>query len=328
MVDLRAAVSHVVNRRGDILICVSNLNKTLDAVILKRCCNLTVRSTHLNGLDRLAATVGMRCLLVAERVGNCRYKSIGTIVKRIFGSCLRIIGKFHAQRTVENVINSPCGVDIIKRGAERCLAAHTLGCRVVSLSNTTESVIDIPSADNHHRLVGCARAFGCGRYDTVFLDLHGSPETVNESDSLKVVTRMLDVVVLGHSVCRSGYAGFSELCLRLVLKRDDIGNTGCKLIRSAYLGNTTHVVNLCLVVEIVQIAAFKGDAIAVVEIAGLASVAPRIVYTLDIHVHLRLIAVLVPHTLARGICREGLLRYVAVTVILVVCHRSAVAELL
>ena len=139
---------------------------------------------------------------------------------------------------------------------------------------------------------------------------------------------MLDVEVLGDSVCRSGYAGLAELCLWLVLKRDDVVNACRQLVGTANLGDTTHIVNFSLVVEIVEVATFKGDAIAVIEITGLASVAPRIVYTLDIHVHLRLIAVLVPHTLARGICREGLLRYVAVTVILVVCHRSAVAELL
>lgn len=45
MVHLSTSVAHVVSRGGNIALRVSNTDKTLYAVILKRCGNLTIRST-------------------------------------------------------------------------------------------------------------------------------------------------------------------------------------------------------------------------------------------------------------------------------------------
>ena len=58
MAYLRAAVAHVVSGCGNIALRVGNTDKTLYAVILKRGGNLTIRTTLLNGLHRLAAAVG------------------------------------------------------------------------------------------------------------------------------------------------------------------------------------------------------------------------------------------------------------------------------
>ena len=58
MAHLRAAVAHVVSGCGNIALRVGNTDKTLYAVILKRGGNLTIRTTLLNGLHRLAAAVG------------------------------------------------------------------------------------------------------------------------------------------------------------------------------------------------------------------------------------------------------------------------------
>ena len=71
-----------------------------------------------------------------------------------------------------------------------------------------------------------------------------------------------------------------------------------------------------------------GNAIAIVKIALLAAVAPRIVNALNIHVHLRLIAVLVPHTLSLAVGRESLLDDVAVRVVLVIRNSLAIIQLL
>ena len=58
MAHLRAAVAHVVSGCGNIALRVGNTDKTLYAVILKRGGNLSIRTTLLNGLHRLAAAVG------------------------------------------------------------------------------------------------------------------------------------------------------------------------------------------------------------------------------------------------------------------------------
>ena len=58
MAHLRAAVAHVVSGCGNIALRVGNTDKTRYAVILKRGVNLTIRTTLLNGLHRLAAAVG------------------------------------------------------------------------------------------------------------------------------------------------------------------------------------------------------------------------------------------------------------------------------
>ena len=50
MVHLRAAVAHVIGGCRDIALRVCYTDKTLYAVILKRCGNLTVRSALLDGL--------------------------------------------------------------------------------------------------------------------------------------------------------------------------------------------------------------------------------------------------------------------------------------
>lgn len=57
--DLRAAVAHVVNGCGHVALGVSNPYKPLDAVILECGGNLTVRTAVLDGLDSLAAAIGM-----------------------------------------------------------------------------------------------------------------------------------------------------------------------------------------------------------------------------------------------------------------------------
>ena len=139
---------------------------------------------------------------------------------------------------------------------------------------------------------------------------------------------MLDVVVSGHCVCRGGDTRFAEVCLWLVLKRDDVRHACRQLVRPANLGDTTDIVKLGLVVEVVEVTAFQCHAVAVIEVARLAAVAPGVVDALYIHVHLRLVAVLVPHTLSRAVGRKGLLDDVAVTVILVVGDCRAAAELL
>jgi len=71
-----------------------------------------------------------------------------------------------------------------------------------------------------------------------------------------------------------------------------------------------------------------GNAIPIVKIALLAAVTPRIVNTLHIHVHFRLIAVLVPHTLSLAVGRESLLDDVAVRVVLVISNCRTVIQLL
>ena len=62
MVHLRAAVAHVISGCGNIALRVSNTDKTLYAVILKRGGNLTVRTALLDGLQGFATAIGMGCL--------------------------------------------------------------------------------------------------------------------------------------------------------------------------------------------------------------------------------------------------------------------------
>ena len=139
---------------------------------------------------------------------------------------------------------------------------------------------------------------------------------------------MLDVVVLGHCVCRSDNATLIECSQRLIFKGDGIRHARSQLIWTTYASNATEVVNIRLIVEVVEVAMLLGDTITIVKIALLAAVAPRIVNTLHIHVHLRLIAVLVPHTLSLAVGREGLLDDVAVRVVLVISNCRTVIQLL
>ena len=282
----------------------------------------------LDGLERLSAAAGDSRLAVSESVRHLCHESVGTAVKGVFSSRLRLVRQFHAQRAVEHVIYRYRRCHIVKRSAERCLAAHTLCSGIVSLSHTSESVIDIASADNHHVLVGCTGTLCRRSNDTVLLHLHGTSETVNERHGLKVIVRMLDVVVFGYCICRGGDARFAETCLLLVFKRDDVRNTGRQLVRTADLCHTSDIVKLRLIIEVVEVTAFQCHTIAVVEVARFATVAPCVVNTLDIHVHLRLVAVLVPHALSRAVGRKRLLCDVAVAVILVVGDSRSAAELL
>ena len=71
-----------------------------------------------------------------------------------------------------------------------------------------------------------------------------------------------------------------------------------------------------------------GNAVTIIEVALLAAVAPRIINALNIHIHLRLIAVLVPHTLSLAVGRKSFLCDVAVRVVLVIRHRLAIIQLL
>ena len=139
---------------------------------------------------------------------------------------------------------------------------------------------------------------------------------------------MLYVIVLRHSVCRGSDAVFIEGGFRLVFKCDDVRHTCGQFVWSAYAGNTAQIVDVGFVIEIVQVAAFQGDTVSVVEVARFASVAERILYAFHVHVHFRLIAVLVPHALSFGVLWQCLLRDVSVGVIFVVGHGCSVAQLL
>ena len=139
---------------------------------------------------------------------------------------------------------------------------------------------------------------------------------------------MLDVVVLGHCVCRSGNATLIECSQWLILKGDGIRHTRSQLVRTTHASNATEVIYISLIIEVVEVTMLLGDTIPIVEVALLAAVTPRIVNTLHIHVHLRLIAVLVPHTLSLAVGREGLLDDVAVRVVLVISNCRTVIQLL
>ena len=139
---------------------------------------------------------------------------------------------------------------------------------------------------------------------------------------------MLDVVVLGHCVCRSGNATLTKGSQRLIFKGDGIRHACSQLIWTTHASNATEVINISLIVEVVEVAMLLGYTIAIVKIALLAAVTPRIVNTLNIHVHLRLIAVLVPHTLSLAVGRESLLDDVAVRVVLVISNCHTVIQLL
>ena len=139
---------------------------------------------------------------------------------------------------------------------------------------------------------------------------------------------MLDVVVLGHCVSRCGNATLTKGSQRLILKGDGIRHARSQLIWTTHASNATEVVNISLVVEVVEVTMLLGYTIAIVKIALLAAVAPRIVNTLHIHVHFRLIAVLVPHALSLAVGREGLLDDVAVRVVLVISNCRTVIQLL
>ena len=76
VVDLRAAVAHVVNGCRHVALGVRHPHETLDAVIFKGGGNLTVRSAVLDGLERLSAAVGDSGLAVAKSVRHLCNESV------------------------------------------------------------------------------------------------------------------------------------------------------------------------------------------------------------------------------------------------------------
>ena len=88
VVDLRTAVTHVVNGCRHIALSISDSYKSLYAVILKCGGNLTVRTAVLDGLDCLPAAVGDSGLAVSECVRHLCHECVGTAVKGIFRCCL------------------------------------------------------------------------------------------------------------------------------------------------------------------------------------------------------------------------------------------------
>ena len=95
MVHLSTAVAHVVSGGCYVTLCVGNTNKALYAVILKRGGNLTVRTTLLNGLHRLATAVGMCCLHIIKRIRYGCNESMTAIVNCICRSCRRVVRQCH-----------------------------------------------------------------------------------------------------------------------------------------------------------------------------------------------------------------------------------------
>ena len=139
---------------------------------------------------------------------------------------------------------------------------------------------------------------------------------------------MLDVVVLGHCVSRSGNATLTKGSQRLILKGDGIRHARSQLVRTTHASDATEVIYISFIIEVVEVTMLLGDTITIVEVALLAAVTPRIVNTLHIHVHFRLIAVLVPHALSLAVGGEGLLDDVAVRVVLVISNCRTVIQLL
>ena len=95
MVHLRAAVTHVVSRGRYIALRVSNTDKTLYAVIFKRGGYLTIRTTLLNGLHRLATAIGMGSLHIMKRIRYGCNESMTAIVNSICRSCRRVVRQCH-----------------------------------------------------------------------------------------------------------------------------------------------------------------------------------------------------------------------------------------
>ena len=280
------------------------------------------------GLHGLATTIGIGCLTITQRISYSRYECIATCVRRVFRLGLSIVRKCYFHGTVKHVINRYGWRHVVKSLVESCLASHSFGYRVVSLSHTTESVIDVASADNHHDLVFRSTTLGSCRYHTVFLHLNGTPEAVHEGDGLQIVTWVLYVVMLGHCVRRCSDAIGAESSLRLIVKGNDVRHTCCQLIRTTHSFHTSEVVYIRFIIEVVEIHTAECHTIAVVEVGCLATVAKCIVYALHIHIHHRLIAVGVPHALSLAVSRKRGLDNVAVSIISVVRDGFAASELL
>lgn len=84
VVDLRAAVAHVVNGCRHVAFGVRYPHETLDAVIFECGGNRIVRTAMLNGFERLSAAVGDSGLAVNESVRHLCHESVGTAVKGVF----------------------------------------------------------------------------------------------------------------------------------------------------------------------------------------------------------------------------------------------------
>ena len=328
MVHLGAAVAHIIYGGRHVAFGVGDSDQTVDAVILEGGGDFSVRTAELLGHDGLAAAVGIGSLLVAQSIDHGSYQCTAACIRGIGCQRLGFVGKGHFRGTVEYVIHRYGRRYSVKCLVEVRTLAQLFRDGIVSFGNTSECVIDIASADNHYVLCIGYRAFGCRSDHAVLLHLHGPTEAVHKGDGFHVIVRMLDVVVLRHGVCRGGDAVCRKFSLRVVFECNNIRYTRSQLVRAAYSGDASEVVHIGLVVEVVQVAAFLGDAVAVIEIACLASVAERIFHTFHIHVHFRFVAVLIPHALSLGIGRKCLLQDVAEAVITVVGDGFAVSELL
>ena len=180
VIYLCATVAHIIDGCRYVALGVCYLDQSVDAIIFERSGNDTIRSAELLGLHRLATTIGIGCLTITQRISYSRYECIATCVRRVFRLGLSIVRKRYFHGTVKHVINRYGWRHVVKCLVESCLASHCFGYRVISLSHTTESVIDIASADNHHGLVFRSTTLGSCRYHTVFLHLNGTPEAVHE----------------------------------------------------------------------------------------------------------------------------------------------------
>ena len=280
------------------------------------------------GLHGLATTIGIGCLTITQRISNSRYECIATCVRRVLRLGLSIVRKRYFHGTVKHVINRYGWRHVVKCLVESGLASHSFGYRVVSLSHTTESVIDIASADNHHGLVFRSTTLSSCRYHTVFLHLNGTPEAIHEGYGLHIIAWVLYVVMFGHCISRRCNTVGAESSLRLIVKGNDVRHTCCQLIRTTHSFHTSEIVYIRFIIEVVKIHTAECHTIAVVEVGCLATVAKGIVYALHIHIHHRLIAVGVPHALSLAVSRKRGLDDVAVGVISIVRDSFAASELL
>ena len=86
VVDLRAAVAHVVNGCCHVALGVRHPHETLDAVVLKCGGNRTVGSARLDCLDSLTTTIGMGNLMVLKSVLYIGHKIIASQRIRSLGN--------------------------------------------------------------------------------------------------------------------------------------------------------------------------------------------------------------------------------------------------
>ena len=172
VIYLCATVTHIIDGCRYVALGVCYLDQSVDTIILERSGNDTIGSAELLGLYGLATTIGIGCLTITQRISYSRYECIATCVRRVFRLGLSIVRKRYFHSTVKHVINRYGWRHVVKCLVESGLVSHCFGYRVVSLSHTTESVIDIASADNHYGLVFRSTTLSSCRYHTVFLHLY------------------------------------------------------------------------------------------------------------------------------------------------------------